>query len=346
MDPNLFYSPFGEAHKLEMIQKFQKLKSEAIQSFLELYKEGKPAFRIDDMARMHERTLLLNSPESYEVYKIEFRDFLGQPKEEHVGRPGMWLVQLFSFKEVLERLQKPRNRDEAFFYYPGRRPSDPATEKGNLTLKSSMMTLELDPIHMEGSRKVEVIFRQAKRCQTENEFYTHYLWPKVKDVLSHIGYKNIDRIICFEFGTLEADVQGLEEWKPRTGPLSCAAHHHFAFSMRNYIQSKTWERERPRLIFQNIEYTDATASFLQEKKAEVVRDNVGGFQLITERSIVIWMGTHWPIPVPVKQVVADFPYQRPKLPLPRVMIWPEEGNQPTTLEDMVSSTQLNDDTGV
>lgn len=189
--------------------------------------------------------------------------------------------------------------------------------------------------------RVEEVFEWAIRRQLENRFYTDSFLPSVKEIIRKRG-RHIDNVICFELGTIEADIQS--DWTRHTGQLACSAHHLFAVAIRDYI-AQNFET-RVGLIFQHLEYTDATASYLgQIFQARVIRDNISGFQCITQNSLVIWMARDGPMPIPVKQIIADFPYQISPRPLPSIMIWPEERYAPTTMNAVMAVRERDHDTG-
>lgn len=145
---------------------------------------------------------------------------------------------------------------------------------------------------------------------------------RILEALSSVE-RRIDNIICFDLGTFEADVLGPHA--STHGRILRRTHHHLlAIMIRDFLAAQPGRKTPPRLIFQHLLYTGYTAKILQHQGGEVITDNTTAFRHITKNTLVIWAGIEGPMPVPVKQVIADFPYQETPLPLPRAMIWPEE----------------------
>lgn len=185
------------------------------------------------------------------------------------------------------------------------------------------------------------MLNEARQRLAESEYFNNILQPRGLEILSSVG-QYIDNIICFELGTFEANEGNPLMLNPDSCP--CTSHHLFAIYIRDYLKEKYGRA--PALIFQHFEYTDHTANILREQEATVIRNNTGGFHRITENTLVIWMARSTTDPTPVKQVIADFPFQRPApLPLPRAMIWPEEGDRPTTIQDILSIPERHPVTG-
>lgn len=176
------------------------------------------------------------------------------------------------------------------------------------------------------------MLNEARQRLADSVYFNTVLQPRGLDILSSIR-QHIDKIICFELGTFEADEGNPLMSNPDSCP--CTSHHLFAISIRDFLKERYGRA--PTLIFQDFEYTNNTANLLREQDATVVRNNIGGYHRITENTLVIWMGRSTTNPSPVKQVIADFPFQQPTpLPLPIAMIWPEEGDHPTTIQDVLS----------
>lgn len=244
-----------------------------------------------------------------------------------------WLVSLETLEAAIARVREVPRPDTALrFYMLARQRGDPADALTNAAL--GRFRLELSDHGRErviSGQLANDLVEDARKRLAESEYFNSVLQPRGLEILSSVG-QHIDNIICFELGTIEAD-----EGNPlMLNPDSCpsTSHHLFAIYIRDYLKENYGTS--PALIFQHLEYTDYTASILRGQGAIVIRNNTGGFHRITENTLVIWTGISTTDPTPVKQVIADFPFQQPTpLPLPITMVWPEEGDRPTTIQDVI-----------
>ncbi|KAI1113421.1 hypothetical protein F5Y14DRAFT_462354 [Nemania sp. NC0429] len=302
---------------------------ELIRRIVENYEDGMPQFRMDEISRLQHYV-------SRGVYHpITISDFFGTERQCQKERNlnYTWLVTLETLQCAIARVQEvPRPDTALHFYMLARQQGDPASALTNAALGRFRLPLTDDGRQsLIGPRMTIAMFNEARERLHESHFVNTVLQPKVVDVLSSVG-RHIDNIVCFELGTFEADEGNPLMMNPMSCP--CTSHHIFAIYIRNVLKEKYGTT--PTLVFQHFEYTDNTANLLRGQDAVVIRNNTGGFHRITENTLVIWMGRGTTDPTPVKQVIADFPFQRPTpLPLPRAMIWPEEGDRPTTMQDVL-----------
>jgi hypothetical protein len=249
-----------------------------------------------------------------------------------------WFVALPSLQYTVAVTNKEPLRPRPSPLYPQDAPmGDPAVAATNAVL------LNVGPLRDEARREyanmtddqiVTTLWNKGRHSLDVSPYFNNIFKPEIFRALSQVG-RNIKTIVCFDFGTFEADNHSRLMFYPES--VGCTAQHVFAFYVREHIQS-TYGTS-PELIFQHLEYTHATAKLLSHVGAAVFRDNASGFRCITSNTLVIWMCRDGHIALPVKQVIADFPYQNRPLQLPLAMIWPEEGDHPTTLEDILNSPQ-------
>ncbi|KAI0453626.1 hypothetical protein F5B21DRAFT_505091 [Xylaria acuta] len=298
-------------------------------SILRYDTEGKPYFRMDEIFRIQE---FLSSDDRNSDSLCYFQDSFGnQQSYDTKGRDRTTLVELRSLQYYISYVHK--FGIEKPLYSPGLVKGNPAIAATNESLVEDEPPIDgrhpRDSPALINLARVREIFEEA-----QGEFHGSYLPPSIMEALSNVE-KHIDNIVCFDLGTFEADVCGplVNNW----GVRRCAAHHLLALMIKDYVAAAR-PGKATQLIVQHSEYTDNTATVLKEQGCIVLRNNTTAFRHITENSLVIWTGKEGPMPVPVKQIIADFPFQETPLPVPRAMIWPEE--EPTTMEDALDPDEI------
>ncbi|KAI8945848.1 hypothetical protein F4801DRAFT_597355 [Xylaria longipes] len=313
----------------------------ALISILRHEKEGKPFFRMDEIARIQE---FLSSEDRSSNPLCCFQDSFGnkqsydtkndaglhfyfttyyKPIRQAANTTSLrtTLVELRSVQYFISHAQ--RFGTEKPLYSPGIVRGNPAIAATNESLMGEVAERygrdPRDTPDLINLTRVQEIFDEAK-----DQFCKSGIPSAILKVV-HSVEKHIDNIVCFDLGTFEADVCGplVNNW----GLRRCATHHLLAFTIRDFLSGRPGGP--PQLVFQHSQYTDDTITVLKKQGCEVFRDNTTAFRHITENTLVIWTGMEGPMPVPVKQVIADFPFQATPLPLPGAMIWLEE--EQTTL---------------
>ncbi|KAI0859801.1 hypothetical protein F4860DRAFT_525805 [Xylaria cubensis] len=292
-------------------------------------KEGKPFFRLDEIARIQE---FLSSEARKSSPIFSFQGSFGNQQlynsKHDVGTP---LVELRSLQYSISHVHELGT--EIPLYSPGFVKGNPAIAATNESLvEEGAARRTLDPTKAPASmnlERVREIFNEARDQYHKSKFPVSIL-----ECLSDVE-QQIHNIVCFDLGTFEADVCG--SYANTRGAPRCTTHHLLALMIRDYVTTTNLGRTIP-LIFQASEYTDDTVAVLEGLGCVVLRDNTTAFSHITENSLVIWTGKEGPMPVPVKQVIADFPFQTTPLPLPRAMIWPEE--EATHIQDVLEPVEI------
>ncbi|KAI0549756.1 hypothetical protein F4679DRAFT_584222 [Xylaria curta] len=292
-------------------------------------KEGKPFFRLDEIARIQN---YLSSAAGKPGHLFSFQDSFGN-QQSYVSKydNGTPLVELRSLQYSITHVHE--FGIEIPLYSPGLVKGNPAIAVTNESLvEEGAAHHALDPRKYPDSMnlaRVREIFNEARDQYHKSKFPAIIL-----KALSDIEQR-IDNVVCFDLGTFEADVCG--SYANTRGAPRCTTHHLLALMIRDYVAAVNLRRTVP-LIFQASEYTDDTVTVLEGLGCVVLRDNTTAFNHITENSLVIWTGKEGPMPVPVKQVIADFPFQATPLPLPRAMLWPEE--EPTHIQDVLEPVKI------
>jgi hypothetical protein len=180
------------------------------------------------------------------------------------------------------------------------------------------MEAKTGPDTFANGTKVEIVTTRYEEVGSywlrSNNFSDNIL--EFKDVISK---QDINKIVCIDFLTFEDDM---------CKTARQMIYHQFALNIKRRCLSTN--EKAPELQFYHVGYTQTTIDFIRGRGAKVFTDTISAFQEITDSTLVIWMGTDGNIPV--KQIIADFSLQN--LPLPRAMIWPEEGDKPTTYEEL------------
>ncbi|KAI1172567.1 hypothetical protein F4777DRAFT_581800 [Nemania sp. FL0916] len=288
----------------------------AIHTLFRLYEADRPIFPIEHLVFLQAQISQHSaSQHSASTFSVTARDHFDDPYEIEFRQWGAMFLFLRSLHSGLENIiHNPPVRNRLIFYQIEQQPGNPAIADTNFALTNLPSAFQQDLAAYTNFEIVHAIFAAAKARWDESEFWSNLLWPKVIEVLPDVG-SHIDKIICFELGTFEAD-----------------------------LRSRAAFGTNPALIFQHFEYTFDTTTLLESYGARVIGNTVTGFTHITENSLVIWTGGSGPFASPVKQIIADFPFQirQMPLPLPRAMIWPKESDIPTTLESIVDSASRVD----
>ncbi|KAI1734387.1 hypothetical protein F4680DRAFT_470994 [Xylaria scruposa] len=291
-------------------------------------KENKPFFRLDEIAQI-QKCLSSEARKSSPLFSSQgsFGDRQLYDSKHDDGTP---LVELRSLQYSITHVHEFGTRIP--LYSPGSLKGNPAIAATNESLVEEgaahcALDLRKSPASMNLVR-VREIFNDALDQYHKSKFPV-----SIMKSLSDVEQK-IDSVVCFDLGTFEADVCG--SFANTRGAPRCTTHHLLALMIRDHVAAVNLGRDVP-LIFQASEYTDNTVAVLEELGCVVLRDNTTAFSHITENSLVIWTGKEGPMPVPVKQVIADFPFQAAPLPLPLAMIWPEE--EPTHIQDVLEPVE-------
>ncbi|KAI0441750.1 hypothetical protein F4803DRAFT_551769 [Xylaria telfairii] len=287
-------------------------------AILRLERKGKPYFRMNEIARI-QASISSNDPEPTRAWYslnpdtvCHYRDSFGNLQSGNTKKRRTPLaVELRSLQYTISRLR--HERKETPFYSVGQLRGDPADPQRNPSLEEWPDSI----LSSVCQTSVQGIFNEGM-----DQFFRNNTPPKVLQALSSVEHQ-IDNIVCFDLGTFEADERGphVSNYGENFGRVH---HHLLAIQIRDLLASQPGRKTPPELVFQHLFYTDYTTNFLQGQNCQVIRDNTTAFRHITENTLVIWAGIEGPMPVPVKQVIADFPFQDTPLPLPIAMLWPEE----------------------
>ncbi|KAJ8122427.1 hypothetical protein O1611_g9843 [Lasiodiplodia mahajangana] len=302
------------------------------------YENGKPLFPMLQIIRL-QGYIAQSAHESNSTFLIH--DYFDNPitctKNEN---SGTWFIKLESLQSCIATIAKQRTEPRPPpFYSLGMQMGDPARAESNtalLGLGSIREDARIEYANVSSRQMVTTLWNKARHALDESVHYNNTLKPEVLAALSNVG-RHIENIVCFDLGTFEADNRGPFVYYPEA--YACTAHHVFAFEIKEHLKS-TYGRN-PALIFQHLEYTHDTTRLLERIGAGVFRDNAMAFRYVRENTLVIWICKEGHVQIPVKQIIADFPYQTQPFPVPRAMIWPEEGATPTTLQDVMDSPTVD-----
>ncbi|KAI1120663.1 hypothetical protein F5Y10DRAFT_272841 [Nemania abortiva] len=302
------------------------------------YQDGKPLFPIVEMVRL-QSFISQNTHDSTSTLTIH--DYFDYPLTCTKNENGCTsFVRLQNLQSCIAFVAKnPTQPRPPPFYSLGVQMGDPARAETNLALiglGSLREDARKEYANVSSSQMVTTLWNKARHVLDESSYFNDILRPRVFEVLSSVG-QHIENIVCFDFGTFEADTRSPPSFFPEG--FACTAHHILPFYIREQLKSSYGRA--PGIIFQHIEYTHDTARLLEGIGAGVFRDNVLAFRYVRENTLVIWICRDGHVQIPVKQIIADFPYQAQPFPLPRAMIWPEESDTPTTLQDIMDSPKVD-----
>ncbi|KAI1148390.1 hypothetical protein F4825DRAFT_454527 [Nemania diffusa] len=304
----------SSSHSLEITTK-----REVLRKLLQDYQDCKPMFCMEDIFKLQEHIRNLGA-----------------------GDRQRWFVALRSLQSTIAAIdQNPFMAPH--FHSEALQPGDPSSAGTNAAIHSLgplRRDAEREYGQMKGSEIVTTLWNKARHSLDESHYFNNYFKPTLFMALVHVG-RLVENIVCFQLGTFEADNHSPHTYYPES--VACTAQHVFAFDLREHIASTYGQS--PTLVFQHLEYTMDTARLLHGLRATVCRDNVTGFRYVNANSLVIWMCRDGHVPIPVKQIIADFMYQERPMTLPLAMIWPEEGIFPAVMEDIVMSSKINPETG-
>ncbi|KAI0469459.1 hypothetical protein F4859DRAFT_522922 [Xylaria cf. heliscus] len=289
--------------------------------------EKRPYYRMDEIFRMQE---FISSKDRSPNSPCRFQDSFGNQQEYDTKHDdGTLLVELRSLRYSVWHVRLFKT-EIPVLYSPTLLKGNPAVAATNESLLAEPQTpISRDPrdsparINLERVREIFV------------EGGWHFLNSEVPAGILNalqLDEMRIDNIVCFDLGTIEADVCGPHAYYhdrpglPRIVINRYSASHAMAFMIRDFISAHPNPEGSPppQLIFQHYEYTDDTVTVLKESGCIVFRDTTSAFRYITRNTLIIWTGKEGPMSTPVKQIIADFPFQDPPLPLPAAMIWPRE----------------------
>ncbi|KAJ2977062.1 hypothetical protein NUW58_g7923 [Xylaria curta] len=294
-------------------------------AILESYQAGRPLYLLDDMFNMQN---FVSNKALRRNYSTHFYDFFGDTITMDVpNNDSLWFVALYNLQNSIIAIRTD-DIDPPFFYCPREYWWNPAKANTNPCLWNSGLPREDWP-EMMNVQRVRGILDEAARNMRGSTFQA-----RIMETLSNV-YQDIDSIVCFELGTIEADV--CRHYIGHDVSRPCATQHLLAISIKDHIRSiNGWA---PKLVFQDLEYTDDTADILEGQGAIVLRDRVSAFSHVTANTLVLWTRQGANFPTPVNQVIADFPFQPSPRPVPRAMIWPREKNDTASIGVILGSIQ-------
>ncbi|KAI3317469.1 hypothetical protein HD806DRAFT_527108 [Xylariaceae sp. AK1471] len=197
-------------------------------------------------------------------------------------------------------------------------------------------SLELPPVptERESSKfiqhtgKISQKFKELETNWTKDGHSGNRLESEIFKALAGVS-QDIDKIVCFDLGFEDALESDREDKKMDFRGMKW---HLLAFHIKDHI--KDLQKSAISIIFQDPSYTDATTDILKAHCAEATtsNNNTAAYHDITANTLVIWMGGVGG--TSVKQIIADFQLKENNMPLPRAMIWLEEGENLTTLDDI------------